>query len=408
MQIIPMSDKEIRIFEITKEVITGRLKQTEAADRLSVTDRTVRRWVERIEEQGAGGLVHGNRGKESPRKVPKEEYDRIASLIRTKYPDFGSALAAEKLKELHGIHRDQKTVWNIMVEEGLWIPRSKRKGAHSAAHRQWRERRAHRGSLIQFDGSYHDWFEGRGGITEACLLASIDDATGEVLHLWFAPHEGTLPVMAFWIEYAGIHGLPKQIYLDRFSTYKMTQRVAEENHDLKTQLQRAMKTLGVDLIFALSPQAKGRVERLFQTLQDRLVKELRLRNISNVEDANRFILKSFLPAFNRKFRVEPREKADFHRLLSHRELAILPLTLCRMEQRMVQHDFTVSFKSQWYQILPTKRLAIRPRDTVIVREYPDSTLSFSIRNIKVDIKPIAKRQECRRPTGYLIPTLVPV
>lgn len=408
MQIIPMSNKELRIFEVAKEVIAGRLKQTEAALRLNATDRTVRRWKAVVEKQGATGLVHGNRGKKSPRKISSKERSKIVSLIRTHYPDFGPTFASEKLSELHGIIRHQTSIRTIMVEEGLWVSRSKRGGHTTVVHRSWRERRAHRGSLAQFDGSYHDWFEGRSDIGKVCLLAAIDDATGEVLHLWFAPDEGTLPVMAFWTEYAGIHGLPKQIYLDRFSTYKMTQRVAEENHDLKTQLQRAMMTVGVELVFALSPQAKGRVERLFQTLQDRLIKELRLRDISNIEDANRFILKTFLPAFNRKFRVEPRENADFHRRLGEKELALLPETLCRMETRSVQNDFTVSFKSQWYQILPTKRLAIRPKDTVVVREYPDGTLSFSIRNTKVTIKPIAKRQEHRHSAGYPVPTLVPV
>ncbi len=250
-----------------------------------------------------------------------------------------------KLRERHGIHRDPTTIREIMVDEGLWIPRSKRGGHHGPVHRTWRERRAHRGELAQFDGSYHPWLEDRlldaaGLPKELCLLASIDDATGDLGHLQFVSDEGVLPVMTFWTQYTHQNGLPRAIYLDRFSTYKMTQDAALQNPDLKTQLQRAMDTLGVQLIFALSPQAKGRVERLFKTLQDRLVKELRIRQISTVEDANLFLTKTFLPAFNRSHHREPREAADFHRPLSKRELEQLPQTLCRMEQRIVHNDFT--------------------------------------------------------------------
>jgi hypothetical protein len=338
----------------------------------------------------------------------KKEQDRIVSLVRSRYPDFGPTLVAEKLLESHEIDRNPTTVREILVKEGLWIPRAKRPGARPVVHRAWRERRAHPGELVQFDGSYHHWFEDRGGTDESCLLAAIDDATGDIRHLQFVQDEGTLPVMAFWTQYAYIHGLPQSVYLDRFSTYKMTQKVAQENHDLKTQLQRATDTLGLKLIFALSPQAKGRVERLFRTLQTRLVKELRLRNISTVEEANNFVGKTFLHTYNKKFGVEPREPADFHRKLSERELRDLPETFCRMERRSVMNDFTFSFQAQWHQILPTKRLAIRPKDDVLIREYPDSKLSFSVRNKRVETKPIPKRQPVKVsvhiPTKTLVPT----
>mgnify|MGYP001614597098 CR=1 FL=1 len=402
-----MSTKELRNLQVVEQVRSGQLTSLEAAARLDVTDRTVRRWKALVAEQGAQGLTHASRGQVSPRRISPSERQHILKLIQAQYLDFGPTLVAEKLVELHGITRDPTTVRDLMVSEGLWIPRSKRTGWRSVVHRKWRERRAHRGELVQFDGSYHSWFEGRGGLAETCLLAAIDDATGQLLRLRFAPHEGTLPVMGFWTEYARKQGLPKEIYLDRFSTYKMTQQVAQENPDLKTQLQRAMDTLGVKLIFALSPQAKGRVERLFKTLQDRLVKELRLRNISSVTAANQFLDQHFVQDFNKKFSCTPREPTDFHRLLSIREQQALPETLCRMEQRVTQHDFTLSFKAQWYQLLPTRGLAIRPKDIVLVREYPEHTLSFSIRGKQALVKPIAKSQERRSSARQLAQTLVP-
>lgn len=404
---ISMSQKEPKKYEIVEQVRAKRLKQTDAARLTEVTDRTIRRWIGQVKKQGAAGLIHGSRGRASRRRVPEPERRRIAALIRSRYPDFGPTLAAEKIAEEFGIHHDPKTIRALMIAERLWTPAHDRRGAPRPVHRMWRERRSHPGELIQFDGSYHDWFEGRTGANETCLLAGIDDATGKIRHLSFALHEGVLPVMGFWTDYAGLNGLPHAIYLDRFSTYKMTQRVATENHDLKTQLERAMKTLGVELIFALSPQAKGRVERLFKTLQDRLVKELRLQQISNVHDANRFLAQKFVPAFNRRYGVAPRDPADVHRKLSVRELRDLPETLCRMETRSTQNDFTISFKGQWYQILPTPRLVIGPRDPVMIREYPDGSHSFSIRNRRIEIKSIPKRQPITHSLRMAVPLMVP-
>ena len=401
-----MSKQENERVKTVRDILAGRRKQADEAERLKVTTRCIRYWIESFEKDGAEGLVHGNRGKESPRRIPKKEREKIASLIRNNYADFGPTLASEKLKELHGICRDQKTVRSVMIEEKIWIPGSKTSRAPSV-HRSWRERRSRRGELVQFDGSYHNWFEGRDGQTESCLLAAIDDATGELLFAKFAEHEGTLPVMGFFTKYAEKHGLPASVYLDRFSTYKMTQDVAVQNPDLKTQLQRAMKTLGVELIFALSPQAKGRVERLFKTLQDRLVKEMRIRNISSVEEANRFLEKTYLTSYSHKYRVEPKEAQDAHRPLGKRELDALPKTLCRMEKRVLQNDFTVSFKSQWFQILKTIGLAIRPKDPVVIRQFPDRSLSFTIRDKQTNTKLIPKRTRPGRVSRQrCTPTLV--
>lgn len=401
-----MSRKENERVKVVRDILAGRRTQISEAERLKVTTRSIRYWIESFEAEGAQGLVHGNRGQESPRRVPRKEREKIASLIRSNYPDFGPTFACEKLSELHGIHRDPKTIRSVMIGEKIWIPGSTASKV-AAVHRSWRERRSRRGELVQFDGSYHDWFEGRGGLMESCLLAAIDDATGDLLWARFAEHEGTLPVMGFFTEYARKHGLPASVYLDRFSTYKMTQDVAVQNPDLKTQLQRAMKTLGVELIFALSPQAKGRVERLFKTLQDRLVKELRIRDISTVQEANAFLEKTYLASYTKKYGVEPKDTRDAHHPLSKREQDLLPQTFCRMETRVLQNDFTVSFETQWFQILKTRGLAIRPKDPVVVRQVPDGSLSFAIRNKPANTKSIPKRtRPVRASTKRCIPTLV--
>lgn len=261
---------------------------------------------------------------------------------------------------------------------------------------------------MQFDGSYHHWFEDRDGTGEICLLAGIDAAGSEVLHAEFAEHEGVLPVMGFWLRYAEEHGLPKAIYVDKFSTYKMHMKTAAENPDTKHQLARAMKTVGTEIIFANSSQAKGRIERLFRTFQDRLVKELRFKNISSVEKANRFLKEKFIPAFNRRFAVKPKEEQDVHRPVSAKDLVILKDVFVRREERTVQYDFTVAFRTQWYQILPTPRLAVRPKDRVEVREYPDGSLKFFIRNKPVVVRPIPKRvsAEARKIASTLTPVLL--
>lgn len=401
-----MSAKELDAFAFIQKLMAGKMTPSEVAQRLSVTTRTVRRWRKAVRRAGAAGLVHGSRGKRGPRRVPKSERKTICRLVRETYPDFTATMIAEKLASEHGIVRHRTTVTDVLITEGVWVAERLARRRQIAVHREWRERRSHRGELIQFDGSYHDWLEGRGGTDSLCLLAAIDDATGEVLRLVFAPHEGTLPVMSFWLDYAQEHGLPKAIYLDRFSTYKMNEAVARDNPDLKTQLKRAMDTVGAELIFALSPQAKGRVERLFRTLQDRLVKEMRLRKISTTEEANRYMAATFIRDFNRRFAISPRKRANFHRAVSRRELADLRDVLCRIEERTAQNDFTVSWRNQWYQLLPTPRIAVRPRDSVLIREYPDGTFSFSVRNRPVNFLPIQKRAE-RKATAVAMPILAP-
>jgi hypothetical protein len=399
-----MSKREVDRFEIISRLRRGELNGTEAGKLLRLCTRQIRRLKQAVKEKGVAGLIHGLRGKFSNRRMEEKERKRIVLLLKEKYSDFGPTFAAEKLRDLNRIDRDPKTIRAIQIEEGLWEPRrSKTKDKH----RSWRQRRSAYGEMLQFDGSYHDWFEGRGGLHEACLLASIDDATGKVTDAQFAPHEGVFPVFAYWKRQCETEGKPRSIYLDKFSTYTMSSEAAKNNPDLKTQFQRAMIALQIEPIFANSPQAKGRIERLFDTFQDRLVKELRLANISTIEAANKFLKEKFIPAFNAKFSVQPASSANLHRKLTAKELAALPSIFSRQEERTVQNDFTFSFKNQWYQIMEQQPVTVCKKDILTVEERLDDTIHFRLRGKELNVTPLTKRPKLAI-VPFVIPKTAPV
>jgi len=401
-QTLPMSVQKLNKLDVIRRAQRREITQVKAARLLGVTDRTVREYLTRLGEEGPKFLVHGLVGRPSNNAIPRDERRRIERLLRTRYSDFGPTLATEKLLELHGIDRDPQTVSAIQIRVGLWKQRVVRT---KAEHRFYRERREVFGEMQQFDGSYYDWFEGRGGIHEACLLLAIDDATGKVTHAQFAEHEGVLPVMGFWLDYAHRHGIPKAIYLDRFSTYSMNVKLAKENPDTLTQFERAAKETGIEIIHAMSPQAKGRVERVFETWQDRLVKELRLRRISTVAQANTFLRDVFIPMFNKKFDHEPKRTGDLHRTPTERELTdILPYILCRRERRTIQNDFTIPYKTRWFQLLPTPRLAVRPKEHIQVHEFPDGDIHLLVRGKRANFHALPERSvQTKRRVQTLIP-----
>ena len=218
-----------------------------------------------------------------------------------------------------------------------------------------------------------------GNPQEVCLLASIDDATGKITHAKFDFNEGVIAVFNFWMEYVLIVGKPLCIYLDKFSTYKVNHKMAVDNSELMTQFQQAMKILGIGVINANSPQAKGRIERLFGTLQDRLIKELRLANISSISQAN-FFLKEFLSKFNNRFSVTPAQDGDVHRQLSQREKGSLKSIFSIKSTRRINHDFTIQFKNHFYQLEEVQPITIRPKERVLVEEHLDGTIHFSSKN----------------------------
>lgn len=383
MAFISMSQRDLHTYEVIKRSLRGEITVAKAGELLQRCERQIYRLKARTKKQGAQGLIHRNRGRPSNRRMPANERSSINELLQKRYADFGPTFACEKLREQHRIQRDPKTIRAIMIEQSLWRGRRRK----AAAVHAWRARKEHPGELVQFDGSYEFWFEDRG--PKACLLAAIDDATGNVLRAEFAQSEGVFPVFGFWKEYLLCHGKPRALYLDKFSTYK--QNPGTGDSDLKTQFGRAMQTLDIEPIFANSPQAKGRVERLFKTLQDRLIKELRLQNIATSEKANCFLKEVFIPDFNRRFAVKPISSVDLHRLLQAEERKNLESIFSRQEERIVRNDFTVSFKNVWYQILPTPRIVLRPKNSILIEERLDGSLYLRIRNSYLNFKELPER-----------------
>lgn len=381
-----MSIRQLNHLDVLRRVERSEITQVDAAELLHVTDRTVRRQVVELTKLGPSSLQHGLKGRPSNNSIPATEVKKIERILRVSYPDFGPTFANEKLVELHGIDRDTKTIRRLQILFGLFTPR---KNSRPVVHRFFRVRRSIIGELIQFDGSYHDWFEGRGGTIEACLLLAVDDATSAIMDAQFALHEGVSPVMNFWLEYAGIHGIPKSVYLDRFSTYSMNMKLAAENPDTLTQFERSAKDVGMAVIHAHSPQAKGRVENKFGTLQDRLVKEMRLQGIETVAEANAYLRKVFIPAYNRKFAKVPAKAGNMHRMPSKSEhTEILPYIFCRRETRVIQNDFTIPYKTVRFQLLPTPRLAMRPKERVHVHELPSGSIHLFVRGKRANFHPL--------------------
>ena len=292
-----MSQKERERIPVMKAIGKGELKLVKAAELLGVSYRQTRRIWRRYLADGDAGLVHRTRGKPGPRRKATAFREEVLGFIRDRYPDFGPTLAAEYLADEHGLEVDHETLRRWLNAEGLRKPKHRRQ-----THRARRERRPCLGQMVQLDGSHHDWFEGRA--EQCCLMVMVDDATNRTLAR-FSPKETTRACYDIFEQWAEQSGLPRSIYADRHSIY-LTQReptVAEQlaGKEPKTQFGRAMERLSVDLIAAQSPQAKGRVERMNGTLQDRLVKAMRLKGISDIEQANDYLAKTYLPDFNQRF-----------------------------------------------------------------------------------------------------------
>jgi transposase len=350
---------ELRRLHVIHHAMENRITQRAAAALLGLTDRHVRRIIQRVRVSGDGGIVHRGRGQPSNRRIPEKVKAKVLRLYARRYADFGPTLAAEKLAEQAGLIISDETLREWLLQEGITHFQRRRR-----PHRHWRERKRCAGELVQMDGSHHDWLEGRG---PACVLMGyIDDATNRV---WarFYEYEGTMSAMDSFKGYLQRRGLPMTVYCDKHTTYRSPAEptLAEQLAGVEPQSQfgRALAELGVALIHAHS---KGRVERLFKTCQDRLVKELRLAGIATMAEANRF-LERYLPIYNQRFAVKPAQRADLHRPLPAG--CDLEAILCTKTARAVRNDQTVTHHGRWYQI--EEHLRAR---TVVVEERLDGAI----------------------------------
>ena len=384
--ILPMSVKEIDKLKIIHEVLQKRLKQRQAARQLRISTRQVKRLCRRVRREGTRGLIHRLRGLPSNHQLKAGLLDEALDKVKTLYEDFGPTLANEKLKKLHEIVLSDSRLRRGMIQAHLWTPHK-----HKVKHRVWRERRSCVGELEQLDGSDHPWFEGRG--PRCVLLIFIDDATSRILFGVFIPVEDTLNLLAAAKAYLLLHGRPLAFYVDKDSIYKINRQatIEEQLRDEQplTQFTRAMKELDIKVIAAHSPQAKGRVERGFQTHQDRLVKELRLAGISTIEAANRFLQEVYIPDHNARCAVEPANHTNAHRplLASHRLHEILSIRT----ERVVANDFTLRFHNQFFQITAKQPLRVRPKDTILVEVRLDGSTHLRFKDCYLNFKLIAKR-----------------
>ena len=364
MDLLAMSQKEVKRLEVIQRVKEKRLDQREAAGMLGVSIRQVKRLLRAYREKGAAGLISKRRGKPSNYQLAERVKGKVLDLLVGKYQGFGPTLACEKLVEVEGLKISDESVRQLMMAEGLWKPKRARK---LEVH-QMRERRACYGELEQMDGTDHDWFEGR---SERCtLLVMIDDATGKLGALSFEPEESFFGYCALLRQYLAAYGRPAGLYTDKHGIFRINIPNAGSGDNL-TQFGRAMQSLEIPILCANTPQAKGRVERVNQTLQDRLVKEMRLRNISNMLQGNVY-LPEFIADFNSRFQVPPRSSQDAHRpLLATHDLDQI---LAWQEYRLISKNLTVQFKNVVYQIQTDRPTYTLHKAPVTVCEDADGTI----------------------------------
>ena len=379
--------KETERIAIMDNLIAKRIKQKHAAKQLGISVRQVRRMLKRYKGEGVTGLTHKSRGKVGNRAMPIEKKDQIIRLIKKNYPDFGPTLAAEKLFELNSISVSEEKVRLLMIEEGLW----KAKHHKQVVIHTYRERRSCVGELVQLDGSPHRWFEKR---ADPCtLIAYIDDATSRIMDGEFADYEGTFTLYSATEHYLKTYGRPLSLYVDKHSTFTINRQATIEEglKDQKplTQFGRAMEDMRIELILANSPQAKGRVERLFETLQDRLVKDLRLEGISTKEEGTRYFREVYIPRHNAKFALPPKDQTNGHKEL----LPTFDLTRIFTVQtkRIVSKTLVVQYKNTRYQ-LDTKGAYsyLLQKQNIVVEEDRRGNLVFRHKDKAIPYKIIGQ------------------
>jgi len=369
--------------QVCRQMLRGQVREREAAERLDLSVRQVRRLKKRVWQEGPRGVIHRLRGRPSARRTSRTVQQQVRELYEGRYAGWNMAHLSEKLASAHGIVLSREKVRGILLDEPSRPRRGKRR-----RHRRWRARRSREGELVQMDASLHGWL-GEDG-EEAVLISAIDDATGKALWGEFFAGDGTLENLAVVKEMVKKHGVPQGLYLDRSPKYFPKEVAAlearERGQEALTQFGRAMKELGVGMTKARSPQGKGRVERSFKTFQDRLVKELALEGIKTRQGANEYLRGVFLPEYNRRFAVSPQDKEgafvkvprgfDYNRVF------------CLKEVRTVQNDYTVSYEGQKIQLEDTGLYA---GGKVEVRVWLDGSVHVYRKD-----KPVKARKVLRR------------
>jgi len=377
-----MSAKERRRKVEFEGVLKGRLTIKEAAVRLRLSYRHCRRSYRRFCEQGDEGLVHRRRGHSSNRAKPRAFKQKVLSRYRERYEGFGPVLAWEKLTE-EGYELGRETLRGWLIEEKLWRPR--REGAR---HRKRRERKAHFGEMVQMDGSHHKWFGE--AEPESCLMDMVDDATGTTLALMGEQETTELAMRTLWL-WCARYGIPQALYTDKKNVF-VTDREPTLGEQLAgeeplTEFGKACKKLGIEIITANSPQAKGRVERKHGVYQDRFMKELGLKQITTITEANTLLQNGFVSALNRKFARPPLDKTDLHRPApTKRELREI---FCIEKLRTVANDWTVRCDNRFSQLLKRNAPLPRPRQKLTVRRLLDGAVQLLYRDKKLTFKEIA-------------------
>jgi hypothetical protein len=364
--VVSMSEKEFSRLTVLLDVETRRLRVEDAMPLLGLQRRQVFRLLKQLRVSGAASLASRRRGRPSNNQLPQAVRELTMSLVKERYADFGPTLAAEKLMESHACIVSRETLRKWMIADGLWLDRKHRL---PSVH-QPRNRRERMGELIQIDGSKHFWFENRG--PEATLIAYIDDATSRIMHAAFVATESTFDYLRETKVYVERHGRPIAFYSDKHAIFRVNKRDAARGNGM-TQFGRALNELNIDIICANTPQAKGRIERSFGTLQDRFVKEMRLADVADVKSANAF-LPSFLDAHNARFAKPPKSDCDAHRPVD--EATPLLDAFAWKEERTLTSNLTVQYDKILFILEPSETARALARQHVTIIDYPDGRLAI--------------------------------
>lgn len=367
---LPMGQKELLRAKVMEMVKEKQKKLKDAALILKISYRQAKRIYKRYCNEGDKGLIHRNTGKPSNNRLEMKKKEKIVKTYQEKYVGFGPTLASEKLSEIDGLVIDHETLRRWLMREGLWQRKRKRK-----QYRQRRNRKECFGELVQFDGSHHDWFEGRG--SKCCLMNMVDDATGitESFLIEEETTEAAMNLLWYWILR---YGIPQAVYCDRKNAFVLNREptISEQLAGIepKSPFELACEKLGIQVIVAYSPQAKGRVERNHGVYQDRFVKEMRLRGISTINDANRFLVDEYIPSVNKKFSKNPVNSEDAHvPVLKKQELFNV---FCFENQRVVSNDFIIRIDNKLFQIQKNNRPIPLPGDKLVVRKWLNGSYHF--------------------------------